>query len=1058
MLDNNINKFEKFCNKLAKNIAADILNALEVFTFNAVAMYEFCTNSYSFETLNQSEEGCAFLAIAQERWHELQQELLVQRLGKRSVRVANRACYVHMPQIEASGTQKGTMKTSFSTGFSSAGIAHMMRDWFVKNPLAKSAPAPLTGALAMSLINRLPADDRGRRPKIPVCEAQNFEEVGYQFVQGDALWSLDPWIQGVFDTVLPTAIDFGSYHSGLKAALVPNGYIPDLTCSVKELRDNRGAKMGADGSGLYDPDHPAFATLMEQYGAVPLQIRCVNPLTGHFFKGMLFPREGLNSQLKVSETASAIQFDWLQCKGAHKSAFKKLAKSAPGKQLVLSGIHVGIIKAKSSWGKVSMCFENLECFTNTPRTKALIASLQDDAMKKLLKKGANGIIAEAAKNDESARRLAEFLSVANQHGAGVDPLAIPFLRNLMEAALGKKMWKIAQGSGHQGRMPIVAIDDTLEPGTCVVGGFRKGTKVACWRFPAILSQAQKVLKVVRPSSHHMVKGEIVPFTIFMHTDDIVTGMQGDDDGDEVGISADPRMVELFESKLDKRVFHIEPVGEKFAAHRNSAEGKLYIQKAPMGPVGPCTIYRSCLLAVGANMAAVAMSVLIQEAIDSAKNLVRMTCPYKASDINNWYCDENGEYHIHFRDPNTGEWLTDNWAKDVAGEFDLDLAKEFKDSVLIQYGCKRIIKTPKGEKVKAGWPIGWRNQTSMFGEQEVNLSGKKTIALDNWRPSQEKGSGVTIEHRNLVHFAHDNARRLWQKHMGAFKVVADMPTKNVLPQVLRNLNVPMSAVPGTTISGYYGKDGLRKKSGLAAFAASMKKAMGGEYTGALDSQGRLAAIDAARAQLDLQLSQLTAQELYTIWCAEMTETEWYGNGKGRTYCKPGTAPAGKKTYVANKPHYAFMAITAKNSAIMKLLGMEVTEACDYMIDPTKDQNGNTRLDRMIKWVRSQPDSFKALGDLMLKSAGHAKHKSDEDGNPIHLHECKCCRERLETTLVRAIRSDKSAREQEDCKRIVSAINRMEHERYDNLVDVHEDVVEYSISQESDMDLAASDPFA
>ena len=71
-----------------------------------------------------------------------------------------------------------------------------------------------------------------------------------------------------------------------------------------------------------------------------------------------------------------------------------------------------------------------------------------------------------------------------------------------------------------------------------------------------------------------------------------------DDGDIVGFSTDPRMVRLWNNRLDDRFYAIEPDGIAFDLETDTPEGWAYTNYDPMGPVGICTIAISKLNSVG----------------------------------------------------------------------------------------------------------------------------------------------------------------------------------------------------------------------------------------------------------------------------------------------------------------------------------------------------------------------------------------------------------------------------------------------------------------------------
>jgi hypothetical protein len=526
----------------------------------------------------------------------------------------------------------------------------------------------------------------------------------------------------------------------------------------------------------------------------------------------------------------------------------------------------------------------------------------------------------------------------------------------------------------------------------------------------------------------------------MNPHDITTCQQGDDDGDEVGISTDPRIIELFRMKADRGIYHVEPTSEKLDHLASSPEGRSYLAIDPMGPVGPVTIMRAGLLAVGDTEMARAFSVLIQEAIDSQKNLVRMTSPDRASKLENWYRDRAGEYHIHYRCkggecvcvertgdvcPNEGQgYLTSNWENDRAGEFDIKLVRAVYQRSLISAGCS----VPgKDGKPRAGWPLGWRNQTKLVEDEDGNKSEvklSKSFALDNASPCLEKQDG---SFKNYVHFAHDATLTRWRHWSESFKPTGTLPTKDILYTVMDKLGCALKPL-NLTWNQY--ATGLRVRAGVEEYGAEMKRIKSaalqseGDADGPVDEAARLAKIDSIRATLELHFSELSAQELITIWEMELTEAWWYlkqeelGEGKGRSYVTNlSEVPEGRRSWRANKPNYAFFAVTSKHSKVMEQLGMKATAVCSFMDAP--------KADKWAKWCRRQENPFLAMSKLVRENTSHHEAIHDENGQHIHIVDCPECCERVKTAVVRAIRADKSAGEQEAVKKLMTALNKAPH---------------------------------
>lgn len=1034
-------------NHITKN-REDILWGIMVGFDLAPSVRDYATSlgdDFEVEALEHDPMGKLILNHVSDLWEQRRADRLEAKWAKEVRRVARRAAYADASEIKASVRKDGSVRFSFDTAMACMGL---MAEILNYEGVSQKEP------VVLNLLNRLPLikDEKGRdtsrQHEVPQQEAGNFETCGYELYQLKTLWnSKITQLWDVFERCLPKAIDRGSYHRRMRAPLIPGGFLPAQLVRVGQLHV-RGKSMKADGSGWYDPHHPDMQELMAEYGPVALQFTAVHPETGHFFKGIIYPMESMNEGHRSQERA-AIQFDHLQVKGAKKGVHKALAKTDPqgivNGHFMLDGVHIGIMKAKTTIGRVSGCFEVLENIGPNPahyprgkndsryirdklRVGKLIAELTAESVDSIGEVGPNGLLGKATRDDPHLRRLAEFIALANAQGAGINPLSIPLLASKLRESLSRKMWGPANGAGMNGLYPMVVIDATLKPGTCVIAGYKTGTELACWRFPTVLAQALLVLKVVGGKAHHRVDDKVVRNVIYMHPHDITTCQQGDDDGDEVAISTDPRIIELFRHKIDNGIYHIEPTSEKLDHLANSEEGKAYLRKDPMGPVGRITIWRAALLAVGDYEMARAFSVLIQEAIDMQKNVVRMTDPMKAADLNNWYQDENGEYHIHYKVD--GEYVTNNWLKEEPG-FDLEFVEEVYKNALMGAGCSKVVKDGKGgTTVVAGWPLGWRNQARVIefedgkkGQQPI----RKAIALDNWKSWREKQDG---DFQNWVHVAHDLAMIRWRRWHDSFKPSEEIPTKDVLHRILANLGSPLKPL-NISWQEYaekkhrYAEEPLRKRAGIVEYGAEMKKIRSaptqdqGNSSGPVDETARLAKIDSIRAHLELALSKLTAQELLTVWDKELTDAWQYARkGMPKAYVTSRSdIPNGVKFHQANKPNYAFMAVCSNHSAIMKALGMEASEACGWI-----DED---RMTKYVRWCRSQPDSFKALSTIIRGNTGHQRDVHDGNGKHVHLTECKECCSRLETALVRSIRSDRTAEEQAEAKRIVSEMNKLPH---------------------------------
>ena len=980
------------------------------------------------------------IAHFERKWAERTESRELGALRRKTTNAAEYADKINvLATMRERGQAAGTVKSVFDKGLDCPGL--MAR-------YLQHAGVDAGQPVVMNLLNRLPLDEQGRQLQVPEEEAGFWFVLGYLLAGTDTLWNRNiAQLWQVMHRCLPQAIDFASYHRRLRAPLVPGGYMPGLRVRFCELRSYRlqlvdgvewGPSLRADGSGLYDPHHPEMQGLVERYGRIAFQYSAFQPETGHLMKGVLYPREGLNRDV-APEHQAPVWFDHLQAKGAKKAEHKLLLAADPMAPCMLDGVHLGIMKAKRSWGRVGWCFETIENVGPNPAyynkseykelredTARILSELTREDVDLVGEQGVWALVAQATKSDPSLRRLVEFLVFAQDQGADINPLSIPSIQSRVQESLSRRLWQPTNGAGVSGKYPLVLIDATLEPGTCVVSCYDPGTKVACWRYPTILPQSLLVLRVVGAQAHHKVQGRTTPFVIFMHPRDITVRQQGDDDGDEVGISDDPRLIALFERRADRNVYHIEPTGEKMNMATDSDGGRAYIQRDNMGPTGLVTIWRSALLAVGDHGMALAFAVLIQEAIDSEKRRVRMTCPLKASHLKNWYCDRNGEYHVHYRCdggeclcaerldgacPNEDVgYLTSNWHSDRVG-FDIEVVREVYERAVMAAGCFRWIKDLRGNWAKKpGWPLGWRTQNQLQADGSLKKL-RKAVALGNWKSWQEK-QPESWQRGNWVHYCHAIARPAWERWEQSFESESKMLPAEVLPRILQDIGLQLEPLD-LPWSEYH--KGLRARSGLIAYGKAMGKVMANH-----DEETRVAAIDQHRAELEGELQKLTSQEILEIWHKELTPCWWYRGEHGRVFLlDQNQVPENAKAWQANRPNYALHALCNKRSQLMADLGATSTEACPYMDDKL--------VSAAVKWIRDprQPaGTFRALSAYIEGNSGHAAAHVDEDGEPQHLVDCESCCQALKAGLVRSIRLDKTAKETREAKRIISLVNKSE----------------------------------
>ncbi len=460
----------------------------------------------------------------------------------------------------------------------------------------------------------------------------------------------------------------------------------------------------------------------------------------------------------------------------------------------------------------------------------------------------------------------------------------------------------------------------------------------------------------------------------------VADQQGDDDGDIVALSSDASLVEAvtaYRLSSDRRAF--EPVGEKVIVPLVGDDGEVteealdYLSTDPMVSPGLPTIGRSRLLAMGDTLGALAMSVCVQECVDSGKRRVAFTQFRDAMDPRMWKQDANGVLRLSV--PRRLRTLMSE--DEVAGEVRKFVAAR-----------KKLFLGDDKAKV-----LGWRTQTSSteLTWSDVNecfepkrLKGK--VDCDNWQWSLEK---QTAEVGNLVHLAHDEAKLRWLQAGLDLEAGADIELRDFLPLLLTGAGFASSE---TTTSWTEYRSDLRVTSGLKQFGSSIRTAMSKQ------GDARSIRVEAAYSQLHLDLRDLVerdgVQALLDIW---FHETSVHGNVS-----------------------HAFRAVAFPGSPVLALLDIDAPAACSFL---TKE-----KVDAAVEISLARTKPFAVL-DRMINSTApkpahvvtHESSTFDADGNPVAMAECSCCVKTLQDSLVGALRTRKGRDHNLVIKAMVSSLN-------------------------------------
>jgi len=841
---------------------------------------------------------------------------------------------------------------------------------------------------SVQLKNDMPADEQ--RDDLPVAIHQAVARDGHMLVNRKHIVHRE--IVPLLAKTFPKAIDFRAYVKGLCAPLVANGHSRVEVRFVHLQHGNKSA--GADGRGNIHPNHPLFAQLgYSGHGPRPcIQIRGWNPDLGCFIKGILVPSESATD----AEGNPEIQVDWLQIKGLlketakakHKRAAKKVSDGQALHTLEMAEAEFGTYESQEArrWldeGRMvldlgvtnvfdkivpySWCFEILERVEDTPRTREIIREWVEEAFQKLTFEKLLDSACAQSDNVAFARKLCKKL--------GIDPLSLRFIMKQVQKALGQRLWLINQGAGKKGDGFVSILDATLEPGTCVLPSIMKGKQrvylpgdtIGITRFPMVLPQGLRVVRVVEPSEHHLLKTEDgmqhVPNAIWLHPDDLEIGMQGDDDGDVVIVNSDPRVVEFYKERISMlpgkpdAMYLIEPVkGENKdnrleELHSLSAEGRALVAKDGRGPVGLSTFWGAAFLAIGKRVHGLSMAHLTQEYIDCAKRIPLWTDPRQASNPSNYEEVRPGIWKIK-----PGNTVEMDWADD--------------DGMLNQDLVTKWVQKQLGMKLND--ILSWRQP-----------NGVKSIILDSWDMPEEPVG-------NLVHYCSRTAFEVaqgWAEEQLGTQESGDMSM--LVVEALEAAGQDMSGVEPMAQERYVKT--LREKSGLNEFAKSTLSVM----KAGLDVEEKARQMDALRAILAGHLSMLSIEELATIWVTELSQRDENGNIPDRAV----TA--------------AFRAVCWEGSPVLVALNLEHSDRCEFAAE---------NMDAIMAWLQHRVDTgkngnlFHALAETISSSVKH------QEVTGVELHKCKDCTTLMEGKVVSEVRKTKGSDAESVVKDIMWSVNR------------------------------------
>ena len=780
------------------------------------------------------------------------------------------------------------------------------------------------------------------------------------------------WLKHLF----PKVIDCRAYNHSLNAPVLPGGFMADVPVKLTTIKtiNQQGEEISAetDGCGRIHPDHPLFKQLERPGGICVIQFRFIN-LKGLFVKGILVPDERCVS----ADGEPEIWFDWMQVKGRNKADAKQRAEN--NDEILTTG-YIGIIQAWDRPRTLKWSFEQLQMFKLNPETCNIIEEWVEEAYENLLGEGINSLLTSIAADNPQLRLVLQLADKVSNYKPEFSVTQIQMVRNAMIERLQRTLYFIAQGAGKHGKQMVAVIDNGIPEGYIVAAGYKPGSEVVVHRYPTLLPQAMMKLTVMAPLPHHKVDGKVVRYAIYMNSRDLTDKAQGDSDGDIMGITADPRVLQLMEHRIgDNRVFMVEPEGHKFETLTDSPEGLLYMSGNPRGNVGGMCLHQARMFAIGDYEAAVAMAFPYQEAVDLAKKKMIFTDWREATDFSAW-TEKNGRYYFH-KPLSKAEYSGDNLPE--------EMIRNWINGRLKYAG----ITDPKAQNA-----IAWRR-----GNKRINPNNwEKCALLGNW------------EGGNLVHYCHDIAQEIWQRDADQFDFdVEIVDISNILGMLLKSINIKFTPMQISWRQYLV----LRQNSGLREFGQEMRKAMQSD-THEEDRQQR---INTALINLNGKLQKLNVAEMECIWRMELSDTFSYGRGDSRYYTNE--PPPDCKTQAAieearvNNPNLAFRAVASPASIIMNLLDIEHAESCPFL----EGENAH-RITTIISRAIADENPEKKLTEMIFNSKLHAEKVKNSAGEAIHGRDCPHCTATLHNSLIRELRKERRTAEYGFIRVLVSYLNK------------------------------------
>lgn len=360
-----------------------------------------------------------------------------------------------------------------------------------------------------------------------------------------------------------------------------------------------------------------------------------------------------------------------------------------------------------------------------------------------------------------------------------------------------------------------------------------------------------------------------------------------------------------------------------------------------GPVGVATYLNAMFLQLAAGCenkkqedfflrCALAMAIVVQEAIDRMKRTTPYTNPDFAFKKDSWIEVEENVYALPKDNPNRfcGDW----WYKGGSRVNDIDVKK------LIEWALRKVediyphLKEKRDRDGNRKWGMkkvmGWRKVAT----------GDKKLDPREWAPV-----GPLVGNGNLVNYCAGEAYRQWSEGFGL--EIEQLPVarvvtmlKEALADTAEGKTLNWQPVPEKTAKF------LRQKVGLTDYNNAMHKVR------SLDFEARASAREAAQAAMSSAASECTLQDVATVITMELESCVDEGDRDRRM-------------------NNIMRLAAIPNGPIVEALGFDEGGRCQYMAEVMSrftDKKGRehtvTRAEQLVPHLQKIVDSRREAGEV------------------------------------------------------------------------------------------------